>query len=810
MPRGRGQSKSGRSGRSALRWFGYGVSGVVLLVVILLGAGYLWLRGSLPDYEGTVTVEGIDAPVEIVRDRHAIPHIFAESVNDAAFAMGYVHAQDRLWQMEFQRRAGAGRLSEMFGPRTLETDRFLRTLGLNRVAAANLERFSPEAQALYRAYAAGINAFLETRSGPLPPEFLLTGHDVEPWQPTDSIVWLKMMAWTLSANFTDELLRARLASRLSQEQIDDLWPAYPADGPTALAGMAADLLGSALLERLAEVVPPGPAPGLGSNNWVLAGAHTESGRPLLANDPHLGLSIPSVWYLAHIHTPQFEIIGATLPGVPLPVLGRTNDIAWGFTNTAPDVQDLFIERVDPEDETRYLTPDGSQPFEVREETIRVKRGADVPLTVRTTRHGPVISDLIATRDEFLEAGEVVAFAWTAFAEDDLTAQALARTPRVEDWDGFVDAMRDLHTPQQNIVFADRFGNIGMIAPARVPIRASGDGSAPAPGWTGAHDWTGFIPFAGLPRLFNPASGRIVTANNKIVGPSYPYFIARDWSPPYRAARIEALLDERPKHTVESVSTIQADFRSGGAAQLLPRLLSITTPSGEEARRAHALLSEWDFVMSPDRAEPLLYSAWARELMRGLFADELGPVFPDYWSLRVAAIERALFERPQWCDDVTTADVKEGCASVAARALDRALSLIAARHGPDWSDWRWGEAHAVIMRHRVLGQIPIVGQWFDIHLENGGEKDTVNAGGYVMSSDAEPFAQIHGPGYRAIYDMAEPERSVFIQATGQSGNPLSPHYRDFAELWRDGRYLPMLTDRAALADGALGTLTLTTP
>ena len=793
----------GRRRGFRLRWFGAGF-GLLLLAILVTAGACVWL--SVPSYDGTETVAGLDAPVEIVRDAHAIPHIYAASPRDGAFAMGFAHAQDRLWQMELQRRIGAARLSELFGERGLETDRFLRTLGVYRVAERNFAMLSPEIRAIYEAYAAGVNAYLENRSGLLPPEFVLLGHEPEPWRPADSLVWLKMMAWDLGDNFRDEILRARLAERLDPAQLLDLWPPYPGDAPPALARAPIPEHTAIDFAALAAALPEPPPAGLGSNNWVLSGAHTESGKPLLANDPHLGLSIPSIWYLAHVNTPDFEIVGATLPGLPFPVLGRTRDFAWGFTNTGSDVQDLFIERIDPDDPARYLTPEGSLPFAVRDETIEVDGGEAVALTVRETRHGPVVSDLIEESESFLEAGHVLAFAWTALDKDDRTAEALIRAAAAEDWDGFVTALRDMAVPQQNIVFADRFGNIGFLAPGRVPIRASGQGHMPAPGWTGSHDWVGWIPFAALPRSYNPAAGRIVTANNRVVGPDYPFFLTDDWTPPYRARRIEALLDAAPAHGVESFTAIQQDVVSLAASRLLPVLLEVTAPGGDGARRALDMLGRWDHRMDRARAEPLIYMAWLRALMRALLADELGAVFDDYWKIRTEVLHRVLTGRTAWCDVVTT-DAAESCAEVTGAALDEALADLAARYGEDMADWRWGEAHVAWMKNRVLGEIPLIGSWFEVRLPSGGEKETVKAGSFTVSDPDHPFAQDHGAGYRAVYDLAEPERSVFIQSTGQSGNPFSAHYEDFAEAWRDGRYLPMLTDRARIAEDALGTLVL---
>ena len=795
---------------SGFRWWWpvAGLGALVALVVIVLVAGWLWLRGSLPETDGERPLAGLGANVDVIRDENGIPHVFAANKHDAYMALGFVHAQDRLWQMEFNRRVGAARLSEMFGERTLSIDRFLRTLGLYDIAAANYARYDEDVRAIYQAYSDGVNAYLETRSGPLPPEFILLGHEPEPWQPVDSIAWMKMMAWDLGGNMYEEVLRGALVERLGPARVADLWPTYPEDGPIALARAAA-IPGGLGAEALLAALPLRPTPGAGSNNWVLAGRHTASGKPMLANDPHLGLHIPSLWYFAHLSAPGLEIIGATFPGVPAFVLGRTNHFAWGFTNTNPDVQDLFIERIDPADPDRYLTPTGSAPFETRDELIAVKDAADVSLQVRRTRHGPVINGILDNAEAATPAGHVLAFAWTALAEDDMTGQAAIRANHAADWDSWVAAMREFHVPQQNMVFADTHGNIGFLAPGRVPIRRNGSGWTPSPGWDGSHDWVGYVPFPALPRVFNPPSGQVVTANNRIVGPDYGYFITEDWAPPFRAQRIEALLAQTAKHDVDSFTAIQRDIVSLGARDFAPELAAIAEPEDAESETAIALIGRWDGSMDRARIEPLIWFAWLRELSRALFADDLGPLFRDYWTIGVAELRGALADSSPWCDDQDT-PVAETCGEIAGRALAAALADLTARYGADPDSWRWGAAHYAYSEHRVLGQIPGIGPLFEIRLENGGARETVNAAGFTISNDAAPFAQNHGPGYRAIYDLAAPDRSLFIHTTGQSGNPFSSHYQDFAESWRDGRLVPMVTDRARIETGAEGHLRLLAP
>jgi len=522
-------------------------------LLLLIAAGCFWYRSaSLPKTSGELSMSGLQNPVDVVRDKEGIPHIYAKSAHDAYFALGVVHAQDRLWQMEMNRRIAAGRTAEILGPKAVGTDRFLRTLGVRRNAQAIVQHLAPDARAALEAYAEGVNRYLAQRSGPLPPEFLLTGAPAPaPWEAADSIAWMTMMAWDLSANWTQELLRMRLAQKLDMAHIQAFLPPYPGDAPLHTqdyTGLYRSLAGlSSQLEKVSAIAPPSLVEGMGSNNWVLGGARSRTGKPLLANDPHLGLTAPALWYFAHLSAPGLNVIGATLPGLPAVIIGRTDRIAWGLTNTASDVQDLYIEQINPENPSQYRTPDGWADFEQRTETIRIKGEPDVQLAVRVTRHGPVISGALPLVDRApIDArSHVMAFSWTALRPDDLTFQASLRLNRARDWEEFLSAMRDFGAPQQNVVYADVAGNIGFVAPARVPLRRRDNdlkGLAPAPGWDARYDWAGFIPFDELPRQYNPMSQQIVTANQKVVGPAYPHFLTSEWTLPYRANRIAAMLE----------------------------------------------------------------------------------------------------------------------------------------------------------------------------------------------------------------------------------------------------------------------------
>jgi penicillin G amidase len=779
---------------------------VILLALALLGA-HVYLRMSLPKTSGSLTLSGLQESVEVVRDQHAVPHIYAKSEADAYFALGFVHAQDRLWQMEFQRRVGAGRLSEVVGKAALETDKFLRTLGVYRYAEATIPNLSEETRAILESYVAGINAFLQTRNGPLPPEFLILRHTPEPWRVADVIVWQKMMAWDLSENWEDEILRARMAETLSLEQIAELWPPYPGDAPVALPNFTA-LYKHFDLETLSSLAPKPEPPGAGSNNWVLGGSKTDTGQPLLANDPHLGLSAPSLWYFAHLSSPGLEVIGATLPGTPAVLLGRTDKIAWGFTTTGTDVQDMFIEQLNAENPAQYLTPEGYQDFVTRQEIIKVKDMPDVELTVRESRHGPIISDVSSSAKEaanFTRETYVLAFAWTALRDDDLTLQGGMGINHAANWEEFVEAVRDFHVPHQNMVYADVEGNIGFYAPARVPIRKSGDGMMPVPGWTGDYDWTGFVPFEALPHAFNPPSGEVVTANNKIIPDDYPYLLTNDWSEPYRIERITALLENVQKHSLETFAQIQLDQTSLMAQEFLPYLLELTSDTALE-RSALAELLSWDGTMDRNRAAPLIFSAWYRELAKLLYSDELGKTFEDYYGFRPLFVSDVLANetKTKWCDDTRT-PAEESCEFVESKAFKEAIVYLSTTYGSDISKWQWGEAHYAHSDHAILTDTPL-GSFFDIKIPNGGDAFTVNAARFGIGNE-EPFTQTNGPGYRALYDLSNLDNSLFIHTTGQSGNPLSSHYKDFAETWRDGRYIPMTTKREDIEKGEIGTLTL---
>lgn len=795
--------------RRVLKWVGRIFLGITVLVLIAGVAGFFVLRTSLPKTDGTVVVQGLEKPVEIIRDSNGIPHIFAANDRDASFALGYVHAQDRLLQMELMRRFGAGRLSEIVGAAALRVDRVSRTLGLYRLAEASFAHLQPETQAGLKAYAAGVNSYLATHKGVLPLSYYVLGFKPEPWRPADSLVWGRIMATRLASNWRNELLRAYIAKKIGAGKIAALWPAEPKDAPFTLAG------GNGKRSRLFN------APGAGaifaaipgdfgtgaSNAWALSGSRTKTGKPILANDPHLGIGAPILWYLAHIQTPSGKIVGATVPGVPTVIVGHNGYIAWGFTTTYADTDDVFIERIDPKSPARYLTPTGSKAFKARTETIKIKSGKAVQIVVRETRHGPVLNGMLGKRARAaIPAGQVLALSSPWLRANDTTPDALYNLNRARNWTQFTAALSRWVAPPQNITYADVGGTIGLYTPSLIPIRKQGDGYMPVPGWTGAYDWQRFIPFAELPFVKNPASGQVVNANNRLVGPGYPHFISREWGAYYRASRITKLLTNTGKHDLDTMARIQGDRLSVMAGELLPLLLAAPL-KGERQKRAVRLLRGWDREMDRNRPEPLIFMAWVREINRALYADELGKLFPLYFGVRPRVVHRMLTTDTSWCDDVRTSG-KETCNQRIATALDRALKDLRERYGAEPADLRWGQAHYADFRHPVLNYVPVIKRFANLSIPSNGGRYTVNKASPRFGDAKAPFAQRAGPGFRAIYDLANLDRSRFIIATGQSGNPFSPHYDDFVERWRDIRYVKIAGTRAELRRKSSAILLLT--
>jgi penicillin amidase len=806
--------------KRAVRWIATVVALVALLALVAAGGILLLLFNTVARPSGALAVAGLAAPAEIVHDGEGVPHVFAGSREDLVFALGFVHAQDRLWQMELLRRAGQGRLSEIFGEQTYALDVLLRTLDLYGHAERSLAALPPAAQHLLEAYARGVNAFLDRPTGLLeprhPPEFLLLRHTPEPWRAADCVAIAKLMAFDLSTNLNQEMLRLALAAQgLGAREIEDLMPPDAADPP---------LPELASLYPLGRLAPQRQAAGddelvLGaSNNWVLDGTRTRSGKPLLANDPHLALGAPSIWYLAHLALERpgeapHNVVGATLAGTPSVVLGRGDSLAWGFTNAGADVEDVYIEKINPDDPREYLTPEGWRPFAIEPMEIAVRGVGVRRLQRRRTRHGPVLPGFYRNLDGMLAPGYVAALQWVALSDDDTTIATGLFDERVRDVADYFEHMRGYVVPMQSMVVADTAGHIGLIAPGRVPLRDPANkvmGRAPVPGWDATYDWQGYLRFEDLPRKVNPARGAIATANTRFVDPGYPHFLALDWGDaPFRQQRIDELLDSRDRHDVASMRAMQADILSLAAQRLKGLMIAAARRAASSEGATLERLAQWDARMRADAAEPLIFMAWVRETVSAVYRDDLPAVFEQFFEMRSQALLRLLEGQAtarDWCDDRTTPQ-HETCDSVVGAALGAALKDLEKRYGGDRTTWRWGRAHVALGRHAALGQLPVIGSLFNIEVESAGGNFTLNRG-MVDFRTSQPFASRHAASYRAIYDLADLDRSLYMHSTGQSGNPLAPSYRAFAQRWARVEYIEIATARAAIARSAVGTWRLT--
>jgi penicillin amidase len=758
------------------------LAAALALFLLVALVAYSYLRRSLPQIDGTVTVSGISGPVDIIRDAESVTHVFGVTKLDTYFGLGYAHAQDRLWQMEFQRRVGMGRLSEVLGPATVNTDRFLRTLGTNRAARSAWDSLPADTKTQLNAYVAGVNAFISTHhGGQLPLEFTLLRFEPEPWTGADVLAWVKMMAWDLSKNYTLELLISNTVKRIGADRTKELFPGYPADGIRVLPKDPPFLLSSAV-ESFPFLDRQGA---LGSNNWVVDGSMTQSGKPLLANDPHLDAQIPSLWYLAHLSAGDFDVIGATLPGAPAVVIGRNRYIAWGETNVMADVEDLYAVKPD-------------EPLQTVTERILVKGSAAIDWPVRISPHGPIVSDAISANDGATnpraprpDIPEPIAFKWTALDAADSTVTSILKLNEARDWDGFTSALRDFVVPPQNFVYADVQGHIGYYAAGRFPIRDSGE-------------WTGTIPFEELPHVYDPPRHFIVTANNKI---SDDPRIQSEWIDGYRAQRITDLLKAKPKLTPDDFASIQADTYSLQAKAMVPLLLQRVHPIDAQDAKAVDIVKAWDFDAGVGSAASAIFQAWFLELSINLTADEIRVsdyMVLDKTSYRNRFVMNTIATKDnRWCDDVRT-PAKESCDDAVSTALHDGMARLTKQLGADVTRWRWGSVHHAVFGHAVLNGFPVLGSWLRREVPHGGDWSTVNVGPVFSPA---PFDQHSIPGYRQIVDLSATNDSRFLDAVGQSGNPFSSHYDDALPLWAAVKHRKMRMDRAEIEQGALGHLRL---
>jgi penicillin amidase len=794
--------------------------GLIVITIALVIVAVITVRRAWPETEGVVQLGNLEAPVEIYRDSYGIPHIYASTEHDLYLAQGYIHAQDRFWQMEFWRRIGSGRLSEVLGESSLDFDRTIRTIGWHRTAAQEVERLSSEELALLEAYAMGVNTYLERNKGRLGLEFTILGltgvkYDPEPWTPLNTLTWAKVMAWDLGGNMNAELTRSHIASRLGTTALNSLVIGYPEDYPVIIPHP----LTGATIESIPDVVLNfnvfGEGEGVGSNSWVIAGDRTNTGMPLLANDPHLGIQMPSIWYEIGLHCEPLgpecpvNVVGSSFAGAPGIIIGHNDHIAWGMTNLGPDVQDLFIERLNPENPNQYEYKGNWVDMEIVREEIGIA-GEDDPVVVevRITRHGPIINDIAGgTEDEWIFGWQPLALSWTAL-EPGTLMQSIQILNRAQNWDEFREALSYFDAPSQNVVYADVEGNIGYQAPGRIPIRASGNGSVPVPGWTGEYEWVDFIPYDELPRAFNPEEGYIATANNAVVSSDFPFFLAMDWAPGFRARRIVNLIEADDSISIDDIKAIQGDSRPEFAQDVMPYLLSLE-PTDARLRDAVELLRNWDGVADRDSSAAALFEALRIKMVDNIFLDEMGEQLQKRarGSLIVAMGNMLPDEGSIWFDDKTTLEV-ESRDAILLRALEDAVEELTDTLGRNMSGWRWGDLHRAKFENQSLGVSgigPVEAIFNRGPVPVDGSLATVNNTGYSTSN---PYAVSTVPSYRQIIDLAEFTRSLSMHTTGQSGHPFSRHYDDMIDPWRNIEYHRMLWLRPDIVAVAEAHLTLT--
>jgi len=805
-----------------------------LLLLVLAGlalmVGYYLASRSLVDYDANYAVPAISGEVEIVRDNSGVPHIFAEADEDVYYGLGFAHAQDRLWQMTMLRRTAQGRLSELFGKRTLNVDKLIRRLDLYGLAQRSVAAQDADTIAALEAYSEGVNAWLRIVNrdalGRGAPEFFIFSPQIAPWRPADSIAVLKLMGLRLSGQLEEEVVRARASLLLTPERVRDLLPDAPGKGIAALdyAGVMQGLD----LPRYAEntsgpkdFLSPFPERGLAgaSNAFAAAPERSATGGTLLANDPHLGLSAPSIWYLARLDLSSGGVMGGTIPGMPMVLTGRSDKVGWGLTSAYVDDQDLLIEKLNPDNPNEYLTPDGYKPFRTSQSIIEIKDAPSETITLRWTDNGPVLPDTHYNLGTITPLGHEAALSWTLLTDKDTSIQAALRMMRAGSTDEIIAAAEDYVAPAQNLTIVDQEGialkTIGHV-PRRNPAHES-RGRIPSRGWLAQNRWQGVMPYASNPEIVRPAGGILGNTNNKVVDRPFPNHISYTYGDTQRVQRWRRLMQNRQVHTRDSFVEAQLDTVSFTARSLLPLIAADlwytdeAAPEGTPERqrqRALDLMAEWNGEMSEHLPEPLIYAAWLRALQSRLIRDEIGPLESEFSQVEPLLIERVFRDvegASVWCDVLQSAPV-ETCTDISRQALDDALVWLSEKYGPAIESWRWGDAHEATHDHPVLGSTPILSAFVNIRQSTSGGDNTLMRG-RTSGKGPEPFQNVHAAGYRGVYDFGDPDSSLFVMATGQSGHPLSRFYDDLGVLWRRGEYIPMSLDPELARAGSIGTITL---
>jgi penicillin amidase len=802
-------------------WWKQTLTTAASLTGFAAGTYNLLTRKPLPQRSGKLHLQGLHEPIKIITDHYGIPHIYAHNEDDLYFAQGYIHAQERLWQMEMNRRLGAGRLAEIVGPLALETDRFCRRLGLHRAADAATKQLSAHTCRILEAYVNGINTFIQTNPHKLPVEFTLLHIKAEPWRIRDVLQWGKIQGWSLSGNWETELVRARLVAKLGPEKAAQLEPGYDPKHPLIMpSGVAYQGINLGMLEQYENIKElSGFGPLGGSNNWVIDGTMTASGLPLLCNDPHLGQHAPSIYFECHLIAGDINVTGASFPGGPGIVIGHNQHIAWGITNAISDVGDLYIEKFNPDNPHQYEFQGQWENAQVLREEIRVK-GQDDPIIeeVLITRHGPILTSFAHNGQQ--EKDLPLAIRWTGLEQHNI-AEAVQKINIAKNWEEFRDGLRHWDVPAQNFVYADRQGNIGYVMAGAIPIRARGQALVPSPGWSGEYEWTGLIPFEELPQTYNPEQHFIITANNRVVDDDYPYYITHEWLNGYRAQRIHDILTSKTTFTIEDMITLQADQYSLPATEIVPHILKLT-PKNPLQQAAQEILRTWDYIMTPSSIGATLYTVFLRKLAHLIFDLAIGDdttlssqymgtgttifsIMNGYAGRSTPLLIRLLKEQDDnWFADSIFTNGPKTWQVALERTFEATLDELSEQLGSNILRWQYGAIHKMRCVH-PLGMIKPLEKFFNRGpYPIGGDIDTVNV---AASADNAPEEVLSVPAYRQIVDLSNLENSRAIHMPGQSGHPASKHFDDFISLWRENNYHPVYFDADTIETAAAAVLHL---
>ncbi|SFD74747.1 penicillin amidase [Sulfitobacter brevis] len=812
------------------RWLVRLAALLIFLTVLGVGMAYWLASRSLPDYDDEVTVRGLTAPVEIVRDNANVPHIFGKTDADVFHALGFAHAQDRMWQMILLRRTAQGRLSEVFGTATLNIDKLLRRFDIYTLSVRSVEALDAETRAALEAYSAGVNARLDQINsealGRGAPEMWLFNAPMAPWSPADSLAIVKLMGLQLSGHLEAEVIRARTSLALADpDRLKDILPDVPGAGIAALPEYAA-LVPDA--PKFAKNIPLDPHPlspfkhlafAGASNAWAADPSRSASGGTLLANDPHLGFSAPAIWYLARLELQSGGVIGGTIPGIPVVLTGRSADLGWGLTSAYVDDQDVYIEALNPDNSNEYRTPDGFRKFRTRSSIINVKDADPVTVTLRWTENGPVMPGNHYNLASITPSGHVASVNWTVLSDRDTSIQAAMALMHAKTVEEGIAATESYIAPAQNLTLSDH-KNIAMKTIGALPRRDANHqskGRMPTRGWEKANRWDGMMPYTANPEFIAPSGGILGNTNNKTVDRPFPNHVSYLWGDTQRIQRWQRLMQNRQVHTRDSFIEAQLDTISFTARSLLPLMGAELWFTGEAApdktperqrQRALTLLAGWSGEMNEHMPEPLIYAAWLRALQARMIQDDLGPLADEFSHVEPLFIERAFRNidgAAAWCDVLQSAPI-ETCPDMARLALDDALLWINETWGTQLESLRWGDAHQATHDHQVLGEVPVLRYFVNIRQSTSGGDNTLMRG-RTKGTEPNPFYNVHGAGYRGVYDFADPDSSVFVTSTGQSGHFLSRHYDDMAQLWRRGEYIPMSLDQELARAAAVGVTTL---